>query len=101
MSTKKLQDRVDSYESLLDRLVDASNSERADLLAAYVESRDKDVSVDEPSEQFTDNGRATQANRAIQQSLHADTFRGKDQFETLAVLGCGWFNLDYLFGILC
>lgn len=81
---KELKSRVDFYESLLDRLQAASDSERSSLLSAYAQNKHGKTSqgpslsrqvdgTDKPSTQF--------------KSTH-----GTNEGDTLTVLGCGMFG---------
>lgn len=85
MSGTDLQDRVRSYESLLDRLHEAGESERSQLLAAYArERKGSQQAVDSQS-----NGHSAQADEVLSAYSRIEGTSGVDQDATLAVLGCG------------
>ena len=85
MSVKDLQHRVRYYESLLDQLHEAGDSERSHLLAVYAEERKKSTqqAVETPS-----IGRSHTDGTLTAPSQTHGTSAG-DQHATLAVLGCG------------
>lgn len=91
MSLSELHDRIRTYQSLLDRLVAANDSERANLLKAYDDTRRentetalKGLDIDHGQSQV--NG-TTELPGGLEASDH------EEQDATLTVLGCGVFSL--------
>lgn len=92
MSLSELHDRIRTYQSLLDRLVAANDSERANLLKAYDDTRRekstetalKGLDIDHGQSQV--NG-TTELPGGLEESDH------EEQDATLTVLGCGLFSL--------
>ncbi len=91
MSLGELQDRIRSYESLLDRLVAADESERANLLKAYGDRRKK-TSIETTLKGFDDEHEPPQVNGMTKSPSRFGASNHEDQDSTLTVLGCGVFN---------
>ena len=90
MSARELEDHIQSYECLLDRLLAANNSERSDLLAAYADSRRKKTGSNTSLNGLLDN-HSSVVNGTFGKSGKLNTSSNKDQDTTLTVLGCGVF----------
>lgn len=81
MSVKDLQDRVRLYETLLDQLHEASESQRSHLLAVYAKERKKSTQQAVDTRSYADGTPTAQS--------QSDGASAGDQHATLAVLGCG------------
>ncbi len=93
MSRGELHDRIRSYESLLDRLVAANNTERAALLEAYNDRR-KGTSIEPNSEGLDNDHGLSQVKGTTKSPSRFDASNHDDQDTTLTVLGCGAFSLS-------
>lgn len=86
MSLKIARDQINHYESLLDQLCGAGDSERSQLLRAYAEDRKKSARAAEnrpPSDSLL------QADRPLNAAQGVNGTTDGSQQATLAVLGCG------------
>jgi hypothetical protein len=93
MSLGELHDRIRSYESLLDRLVAANNTERAGLLEDYNDRR-KGTSIEPNSEGLDNDHGLSQVNGTTKLPSRFGASNHEDQDTTLTVLGCGVFSLS-------
>lgn len=92
MSLSELHDRIRTYQSLLDRLVAADDSERANLLKAYYDTR-RENSTETALEGLDIDHGQSQVNGTMKLPCRFDASDHEEQDTTLAVLGCGVFSL--------
>ena len=99
MSIEVLQNRVQSYESLFDKLLAASDSERSALLSTYAHNRRSNASKDTLSSSSNHKSSTAHTNGDTERLAQLKASMGGDPNATLAVLGCGTFNLCRRFGL--